>query len=564
MTGGRRTYPGQSASAGIALGLAHRVDLPPTELHTPALASGDSVQQVLAAFEAVAEQLFELATTLRASGQADLADIVETNGYIAQDHDLREGAVRRIREEEAHAAHAVAQSVYEYADALSALDDPTLAERATDVRQVGRRVLAQLSGSATATPDGPLVLCAHEVGAADLLERGEMVVAAVSVLGGPNGHASIIARSLGIPLLLGVDPALLTERDGTEILVDTGRSTATVNPAQHERAEAITAMNTARRRREALAAERDRPCRTLDGHPVSLRANVATVVEAKTAVAHNAAGVGLLRTELPFLDAYTWPTESQHSAVLTPILRKLAGQPVTVRTLDFADDKLPPFLKAGREGEKLGRGLPLMLAEPVAFAEQFRAILAAGLGTELRVMIPMVASVAELRACKEILEKCAAQLGVPAPPIGAMIELREAVAAADALARESAFFSIGSNDLTSQILGLDRRDPALTPELAAHPTVLRAIAATVEAAHRYGRQVSVCGDAAAHPLVIPLLIGLGVDILSVAPAAVDEVRALVRRLNLQLCAEAASRALHSHVFDEVARIVQERCAPAVP
>lgn len=561
---GRRTYSGQAASTGIALGSAHHIDLPPVQRNAPTPAPGDSVQQVIAAFDAAAEQLFELAETLRGSGQADLADIVEANGYIAQDHDLREGAVRRIRDEEAHAAHAVAQAAYEYADALAALSDPVLAERAADVRQVGRRVLAQLSGTATATPDGPLVLCAHEVGAADLLERGDLVVAAVSVLGGPNGHASIIARSLGIPLLLGVDPALLQEPEGAEVLVDTGQSTATVNPARHERAEAITAMNAARRRREALAAERHLPCRTLDGHSVSLRANVATVVEAKTAVAHNAAGVGLLRTELPFLDAYTWPTESQHTAVLAPILRKLAGQPVTVRTLDFADDKLPPFLKAGREGEKLGRGLPLMLAQPAAFAEQFRAILTAGAGTELRIMIPMVASVAELRACKDILEKCAAQLGVPAPPIGAMIELREAVAAADALARESAFFSIGSNDLTGQILQLDRRDPALTPELAAHPLVLRAIAATVEAAHRYGRQVSVCGDAAAHPLVIPLLIGLGCDVLSVAPAALDEVRARVRRLDLKLCVEAASRALRSDVFDEVARIVQERCTPSVP
>ncbi len=561
---GRRSYPGQAASTGIALGWAHHIDLPTVQRDAPTPASGDSVQQVLAAFDAVAEQLFELAETLRGSGQTDLADIVEANGYIAQDHDLREGAVRRIRDEEAHAAHAVAQATYEYADALAALSDPVLAERAADVRQVGRRVLAQLSGASAATPDGPLVLCAHEVGAADLLERGDLVVAAVSVLGGPNGHASIIARSLGIPLLLGVDPALLRESEGTEVLVDTGRSTATVNPARHERAEAITAMNAARRRREALAAERDLPCRTLDGHAVSLRANVATVVEAKTAVAHNAAGVGLLRTELPFLDARTWPTESQHTAVLAPILRKLANQPVTVRTLDFADDKLPPFLSAGREGAKLGRGLPLMLAQPAAFAEQFRAILTAGAGTDLRIMIPMVASVAELRACKDILEKCAAQLGVPAPPIGAMIELREAVAAADALARESAFFSIGSNDLTSQILRLDRRDPTLTPQLAAHPSVLRAIAATVEAAHRYGRQVSLCGDAAAHPLVIPLLIGLGCDVLSVAPAALDEVRARVRRLDLKRCVEAASRALRSDVFDEVARIVQERCTPAVP
>jgi phosphoenolpyruvate-protein kinase (PTS system EI component) len=339
-----------------------------------------------------------------------------------------------------------------------------------------------------------------------------------------------------------------------------------VHPEAHERTEAITAMNAARRRRDVLAAERALPCRTLDGHAVALRANVATVVEAKTAVAHNADGVGLLRTELPFLDATTWPTESGHAAVLTPILRKLAGRPVTVRTLDFADDKLPPFLGAGREGEKLGRGLPLMLAQPAAFAEQFRAILTAGMttGAELHIMIPMVASAAELRACKDILEKSAAQLGAQVPPIGAMIELPEAVAAADPLAREAAFLSIGSNDLTAQILGLDRRDPALTPELAAHPRVLRAIAATVDAAHRHGRTVSVCGDAATHPLVIPLLIGLGCDALSVAPTALDEVRARVRRLNLQLCTETATRALHSDLIEDVARIVHEHCMPPVP
>ncbi len=208
--------------------------------------------------------------------------------------------------------------------------------------------------------------------------------------------------------------------------------------------------------------------------------NVATPIEAKAANTANADGVGLLRTELPFLDARAWPTEDQHAAVLRPILGKLAGQPVTVRTLDFADDKFPPFLAGQARHGHLGRGLPHMLADPHALTHQFRAILTAGAACDLRIMIPMVASVAELAACAEILDGAAASLGTAAPPIGAMIELAEAVATADDLARHAAFFSIGSNDLTSQILNLDRRDPAVTPALAAHPDVLRAIARTVD------------------------------------------------------------------------------------
>ncbi len=560
----RRSFRGQAASFGIALGLSYRVDIPPAAVDAPPQLLGDPVERVVAAFDAVAAQLLGLAETLRRSGQPDLADIVEVNGYIAKDRELRENALRRIRDDDAHAAHAVAQAVYEYAEAIGSLNDATLAERATDVRQVGRRVLAQLSGSFSAAPDGPLVLCAREIGAADLLERGDMVVAAVSMLGGPNGHASIIARSLGIPLLLGVDRELLEAPDGTEILVDTARSRATVHPAVDERADAIAAMNGARRRREALALERGLPCRTLDGHPIGLRANVATAAETRAARAYNAGGVGLLRTEMPFLDAYGWPSEFQHEAVLTPIISKLTGQPVTVRTLDFADDKLPPFLRDRHEGDRLGRGLALMLAESAAFVHQFRAILSVSLDVDLRIMIPMVADVAELRACKKILAECAAELGVPLPPIGAMIELPEAVSAADELAREAAFISIGSNDLTSRILELDRRDPALTPALAAHPRVLRAIAHTVDAAHRHDREVSVCGDAAAHPLVVPLLIGVNCDALSVAPAALDEVRARVRRLNRDLCAEAAWQAQRCHFFDDVMRIVEERCSPDVP
>ena len=558
----RLSYPGVAASPGVALGLLLRSDRP-LSVRERRSGGDDPAAEIAVAFDAVAAQLLDLSKTLRASGQAEMADIVETNSYIALDNELRGAALRHL-ESGFPPEHAVDQAVGEYAGLLAALDDATLAERAADVRQVGRRVLAYLAGTESATVEGPIVLAAHEIGAADLLEHGDLVVAALSVVGGPNSHASIIARSLGVPLVIGVDAAALANADGTPVLVDTRHGTVTVNPDQVEREEAANAMDVARHLRELLAAERDLPSQTTDGHPVGLYANVATPVEAKAVPAHNAGGVGLLRTELPFLEAPAWPTEAQHTAVLRPVLAKLAGLPVTVRTLDFADDKFPPFLAPAAVDGHLGRGLPHMLADPSAFKNQFRAILAAGADCDVRVMIPMVASVDELLACRRILAKTAADLGAPTPPLGAMIELPEAVADADELAREAAFFSIGSNDLTSQILRLDRRDPAVTPAQAAHPDVLRAIAEIVVAAHRHERRVSVCGDAAAHPLVIPLLIGLGCDVLSVAPAALDEVRSRIRRLSMSVCAEVAGIALGLDTAEGVWQLVTDRCLPALP
>jgi multiphosphoryl transfer protein len=205
-----------------------------------------------------------------------------------------------------------------------------------------------------------------------------------------------------------------------------------------------------------------------------------------------------------------------------------------------------------------------MLAQPDAFADQFRSLLTSGSETDLRIMIPMVAGIDELRACRRLLYAAAADLGVDAPPLGIMVELPEAVAAADDLAREAAFLSIGSNDLTSQILGLDRRDPAATPALAAHPAVLRAIAQVVTAAHRNHRHLSVCGDAAAHPLVLPLLIGLDCDTLSVAPAALDEVRARIRRLRRDTCAFVATTALTRETPEDAWQLVRQHCLPPLP
>ncbi|MEU6554425.1 putative PEP-binding protein [Streptomyces sp. NPDC046915] len=558
----RRAYTGQVAAPGTALGVVHRTDRPPTRTALPHRADGDPTRQIAEAFDAVATRLLDLSASLREQGEDEQADIMEVNSYIAQDQDLREQAIKRANDGRPVPV-AVRQAIDAYAGTIAALDDPTLAERAADVRQVGRRVLAHLHGEPGPAPDQPLVLVAHEIGAADLLEPGQTVTAAVSVTGGPNSHAAIVARSLGIPFLLAVDPQLLGLPDGQEILLDADLGSAVAHPDDEERTRALRAMETARARRLALAAERHLPAETLDGHRIVLRANVATPAEARAALTTGAEGVGLLRTELPFLNHPAWPTREQHAATLVPVLHALTGQVVTARTLDFADDKLPPFL-ARLQGARIGRGLPLMLAQPDAFADQFRSLLSAGADTELRIMIPMVASVDELRACRRLLQAAATEAGVPMPPLGIMVELPEAVAAADDLAREASFFSIGSNDLTCQILGLDRRDPTATPAMAAHPAVLDAIARVVTAAHRHDRQVSVCGDAAAHPLVTPLLIGLGCDSLSVGPAALDEVRAHIRRLRHDTCASLTAVALTRETPEEVWQLVEQCCRPSLP
>jgi phosphoenolpyruvate-protein kinase (PTS system EI component) len=558
----RRSFPGQPAAPGVALGHLHRTDRPVTRT-LPVRADADPAQQIADAFDAVAGRLLALSASLREQGKPDEADIMEVNAYIAQDDDLRERAVAHTRQG-TPVAVAVRQAVESHARTIAALEDPTLAERAADVRQVGRRVLAHIHGDTGPAADQPLILVAHEIGAADLLEPGRTVTGAVSVTGGPNSHAAIVARAQNIPFLLGADPGLLDHEEGRELLLDTEHGQVVLHPAETERTAALSAISATHTRRRALAAERHLPARTLDHHAVVLRANAATAADARAALSAEADGIGLLRTELPFLNHSAWPTREQHVAVLVPVLRVLAGRAVTARTLDFADDKLPPFLRPGAEGGRIGRGLPLMLAQPDAFTDQLRSLLRAGAETDLRIMIPMVASPEELRACRRLLRRAADEAGADVPPLGIMVELPEAVAHADALAREADFFSIGSNDLTCQLLRLDRRDPAATPAMAAHPAVLNAIATTVTAAHRHGRRVSVCGDAAADPHVVPLLVGLGCDTLSVAPAALDEVRARIRRLTLSTCTDVAGTALTLDTADEVWQLVTTQCMPALP
>jgi phosphoenolpyruvate-protein kinase (PTS system EI component) len=314
-----------------------------------------------------------------------------------------------------------------------------------------------------------------------------------------------------------------------------------------ERVEAASDEMTTRRLAARRAREdRDKPAVTTDGRTIVVLANVASPGELAVGLDSGAEGIGLLRTELAFLDAADWPDEHQHVAALEPIFAGLGARPGIVRVLDFGADKAPPFLHGVPH-----RGLELLLEHPDAFRCQLRAILSRGHGRELRIMVPMVDRPEQLVAARLLLAQAAAEVGVERlPRFGSMIETPLAVENAPALAVQSDFFSIGTNDLTASTLGADRF--AANAARAYHPKVLRAIARTVEAAHAAGIPVEVCGEAGSDPVMLPLLIGLGVDELSVGAARVGEVRRWIRRLSAADTVTFAQFALAMEDAEEVA------------
>jgi phosphoenolpyruvate-protein kinase (PTS system EI component) len=376
----------------------------------------------------------------------------------------------------------------------------------------------------TAPPDGPFILVRQEVDPADLIRLADDgdLTGAVSVGGGASSHAAIIARGLGLPMLSGADPAVLTAPAGHPAILDAAAGQLVVDPA--DPASYSTPSDNSNKRRGALSGGQ---AYTADGELVTVLCNVASAAETRLGLANGAAGVGLLRTEIPFTGARGWPSREEHLATLGPILRLLAGKRAVVRLLDFAGDKIPPFPGA--------EGLGAFLAAPGALAAQLEAILRAGAGADLNVMIPMVRSLDEVRHVRAELARAAKAAGTDPPPLGIMVELAATAAAAASFAEHVDFFSIGTNDLTADVLGRDR--VALHPSSASERPVLTAIATVTHAARGAGIGVSVCGDAAADPQVLPLLLGVGVRTVSVGAAKVPQVADWITQVNAAKAAE---------------------------
>jgi phosphoenolpyruvate-protein kinase (PTS system EI component) len=383
------------------------------------------------------------------------------------------------------------------------------------------------------------VLIADSLGPADVAELLGMHGVALA-RGGVTAHAAIVARSLGLPMVVGLGPELLQVDDGEEVVLDGGAGVLVRFPTTPRLAQARDAIAIQQAARSHALAHRDEPSVTVDGHRVTVLANAASVAEAREALAQGAEGVGLLRTELLFLDASAWPSRAQQVKFLLPILAELSNRTATVRLLDFGGDKTPPFLRGTHE-----RGVELMLRAPEALRAQLSAVLDAQGTTTLRILVPMITTPNQVREVRAVLTSVLD--GRPAPLLGAMIETPEAARSSAAIAKEVDFLSIGTNDLTQMVLGLDRERSKSAP--VTDVRVLRLIDMTVRAGRDAGIPVDVCGEAASDPIAMPILVGLGANELSVAAARVGEVRENIRSLTFASCRELAAEALLGQVAD---------------
>lgn len=443
-----------------------------------------------------------------------------------------------------------------------------LQERAGDQREVGRsiaRILLGVSESSDFEDGMPVILAGEEV-SPELMARfpGERLAGIVESGGSPSGHAAILARMRGLPALLDyADVRSLP--DGATAIIDGGKKTIVVNPSEEELRQARETMEKEQAEARRLLEESG-PALTTDGTTITLRANVGSVEEIAAAQKIGAEGVGLFRSEFLFLGREDLPSEDEQADVYARSVKACGGKPCVIRTLDAGGDKEIPALRLPKEANPfLGvRAIRVSLARPEILAAQLRAVLRAAKDGAAALLLPMVVSVEEIVTVRKALDcERRALFGdgdAPNVPVGVMIETPAAVLIADALAKYADFFSIGTNDLAQYTLAADRTNAALAAaadlDAMFHPAVLRLIQMTVEAGVKAGIPVAVCGEMAAEPLAVPLLLGLGVRILSLAPAMLPRIRAVVRKTALESAAALAGEALRCETSAKVRAIAK--------
>ncbi|NNJ08766.1 phosphoenolpyruvate--protein phosphotransferase [Chloroflexales bacterium ZM16-3] len=559
---------GIAAAPGIAIGPA--LVFNPTAAADSAHvgAAEDEVARLDAAIIEVDEAIAEIEEQLRAQGKADEAEIFGAHRMFLGDPGLRDRAVALISAGDQGAAQAIIAAGEEQAAELLTLDDEYLSARAADVRDVVGQVQRRLTG-AEGLADllaAPAVVVARDIGPSDLMSAPrELLLGFALAEGGPTTHSTILARALGIPAVIGLGDDVLRVHQGVTLALDGAAGSLQIDPPADELTRLRGAQADLDAHTAAMRAEIGLPTMTRDGKPVALVANASTPAEALAAREWGAAGVGLLRTELLFLERPDLPGEEEQLGLYAAVAAELPGTPITVRTLDVGGDKhLPAFPLPHEENPFLGwRGLRIGLSQPEILMPQLRALLRAGAAADIRIMLPMVSTLDELRQAKDLLRQAQAQLAeegveqAASPQLGVMIEVPAAALNAEALAREADFFSIGTNDLTQYTLACDRGNSRIKDLYQPlDPAVLRLIAMACAAAHRHGRHVAICGELGGDPAATALLIGLGVDELSCGPNSLPLVRAAIRAADMGEAADLARRALECASAAEVRALLR--------
>jgi len=554
---------GVAASPGLAVGEVFQVRRMEIDVAEPGEGVDAERRRLAAALAAAHGQLAALRAQLHAKADPAKAAIFAAHEELISDPDLLEIAESAIAKGKS-AGFAWKKAAATHADRLAALRNELLAQRANDLRDVGQRVLSLLTGVDVRPPAYPpnSVLVAEELTPSDTAALDRSRVSGIcTTRGGATSHVAILARSLEIPALAGVDPAVLDVPGGTVVILDANDGTLRL----HASSEAVAVIRRAQERSELRRRENTaralEPAITLDGRRIEVLANIGGLEDATRIAGLGGEGVGLLRSEFLFMGRRDAPTEEEQFETYKAIAEAVGpGRPLIIRTLDVGGDKPLDYLPIPKEDNPfLGeRGVRVGLDRPEILRTQLRAILRATAFGKVSVMFPMIATLNELRDVKAMLCEEAASLGVPPVAAGIMVEVPATAIMAAQFAREANFFSIGTNDLTQYTLAMDRGHPKLARQVdGLTPSVLTLIAHTVRGAQPLGRRIGVCGAIASDPGAVPILLGIGVDELSVSLPAIPAVKAQIRSLRFDECQRLAERALAAESAQEVRALVAD-------
>jgi phosphoenolpyruvate-protein phosphotransferase len=527
---------------------------------TGGLSGAEGIERLGGAIAYVKADLAAKTGRLQASGLTGEAGILEAQALMLDDPALLDGA-SELMAQGRPADEAVAATMAPFAEMLRASPDPVFQARAADVEDVVEQLRHALHGvtSTPPPPPRPSILVARDLAPSQTagLDRA-LVLGFATEQGSATAHTAILARALGLPAVVGIAGVVEAVEDGQAVLLDGDEGTLVIDPS----ADAVAAVRPSKQ--QATDAQ---PAMTRDGRRVEIGCNAAGVEDARRAAAAGADGIGLLRSEFLFLGSDRLPSEDEQVAVLEEVATAMGERPVILRTLDVGADKpLPALPQPPEANPALGvRGLRLqLLRRPDLLLDQMRAALRVSARHPLRLMFPMVSTLDEVRQVKALLAQARRDVNANAADgtgmqVGIMIEVPAAAVGADVLAAEVDFFSLGTNDLTQYLFAADRTNPELAPLAdSLHPALLRMIDQVVKAAHRRHRWVGVCGEMASDLWAVPLLVGLGIDELSVHPPVVASVKALVRTLDAAECGRAARAALKLDGGAAVRRLIERR------
>jgi phosphotransferase system enzyme I (PtsI) len=584
-----RVVEGFGVAPGICMGTAHVIDsgqvriaeyrVPPADVGAEQDRLHSAVLRSRRQLARLRRRLQERSRALPAGAAQDLGYLLEAYLEMLRDSRLVRGAHDRIAGELVNAEFAVQSEILAICNAFKAMHDPYLAARVEDIRDVGNRLLKQLTAHAASplasVPRGS-ILVADEVTPADTAQIDPDIVAGIAAQsGGPQGHTAIMARALGLPAVLGASGLLDKIKTGDRILIDGDLGQVIIDPSPATVLMFERRQGEQRREEWELRRLKHQPAITRDGVPIALLANVELPIEMDSVIAVGAAGIGLFRTEFLFLNRGAPPSEDEQYAFLRDLVERAGGNPVTVRTLDLGGDKgAEAFVEQFGDSvaSPLGlRGIRLSLARTELLDVQFRAILRAAAHGPVRILLPMVTSIAEMRTARDVLARAARKLlrrgeAIPPalPPIGTMIEVPAAALTADALAHVSDFFAVGSNDLTMYTLAIDRGDERVAHLYnTLHPAVLRMIQFAAAAARRARIPFSVCGEIAGDPRYTALLLGLGFRELSMAPPSIPKVKRRILEIDLAAAERRARMIMEETDALRIQILLDEFNAPAL-